>query len=114
MPITARDPELKRRRGYTDRKTYVRVDGSEVLFRKDWTRRKQELVERSGGYCERVVMLHRKHEPGCHGRGGEPHHIKKRWPRRDDRIENLADLSHECHVAEDRRKVRWSAKRSAL
>ncbi len=112
MPITSRDPDKKRRRGYTDPKSFVRVDGSEVLFGKDWTRRKAELAKRSRGICERWSILHAPHDAFCRGQGGEPHHIKKRWPVRDDRLGNLADLSHACHSGEDRRKVRWSAKRS--
>jgi hypothetical protein len=39
----------------------------------------------------------------------DPHHINKRWPRRDDRIENLVHLCGPHHAEKDPRKVRWSA-----
>lgn len=102
-----RDAAEKERRGYRDPKSFVRNDGSEVLFRKDWEVRKIELYMRSNGWCERWTVLHRHHAPGCRKEGQEPHHIKKRWPKRDDRLENLANLSHACHAAEDNRKPRW-------
>ena len=115
MPITARDPDAKRRRGYTDRKTYVRVDGSEVLFRKDWKRRVAELAERSGGRCEEIMQVNHADGGGferCHSAAVDPHHKVKRSKRRDDRIENLEHLCRYHHDRKDNRKVRWSAGRS--
>jgi len=38
-----KDAELKEQRGYTNPKSFVRNDGSEVLKGEDWKRRKMEL-----------------------------------------------------------------------
>lgn len=107
-----RDEDLKRTRGYTDPSSYVRRDfgGTEKLVGQDWLERKVELFMRSNGGCERVSILGKPHAEGCDYRGTEAHHIVKRSIRRDDRLENLANLSHACHAAEDERKPRWSKK----
>jgi len=102
-----KDAELKEQRGYTNPKSFVRNDGSEVLKGEDWKRRKMELSKRSAGMCERSVVIGRPHDDSCYGRGQEPHHIKKRSQGRDDRLSNLANLSHACHKAEDPRKPRF-------
>ena len=47
-----RDEQTKRERGYKDKRSKVRPDGSEVLYGKDWTKRKLELWERCAGRCE--------------------------------------------------------------
>jgi hypothetical protein len=105
MPITARDPELKAQRGYSDPKSFVRVDGSEVLKGRDWARRVAELQERSKGRCEQIC-------PGgrCLADARDPHHVIKRWPRRDDSLSNLLHVCGTHHYALDPRKPRWSSK----
>lgn len=108
-----KDANLKKSRGYTDPKSFVRLDGSEVLHNEDWVKRKLELHERSGGFCERVKILGEPHVRMCSMHGEEPHHIKPRWPKRDDRLENLANLSHACHWAEDERKIGGRSKKGA-
>lgn len=105
-PVHQLDVVAKQRLGYTNPKSYVRRDGSEVLYKEDWQARVLQLAMRSRGACERLSVLGRQHDVDCNGRGGDPHHIKKRWPRRDDRLVNLADLSRACHDAEDPRKIR--------
>lgn len=79
-----KDPQLKAERGYTDPRSYVRNDGSEVLYGSDWKQRKQELEERSGGRCEYIVDLHR-----CVLDGAIPAHIIPRYPKRDDQLSNI-------------------------
>lgn len=100
-----KDEAEKKRRGYTDPESYVRNDGSERLVGKDWKKRKQELLRRSRGRCERWDVLGKSHDAFCNGEGGEPHHVVSRSKRRDDRLFNLANLSHACHSAEDPRKI---------
>jgi hypothetical protein len=102
-----KDADLKIQRGYKHPKSFVRNDGSEVLKGGDWIKRKWELQKRSAGMCERSTVLGRPHNVLCYGRGGEPHHIKRRSAGRDDRLANLANLSHACHKAEDPRKTRF-------
>jgi hypothetical protein len=103
-----RDRQATEARHFLDKKSYVAPDGREVLYGLDWKMRKQELLKRSLGRCERFSILGKSHDAWCRAEGGEPHHIKKRWPLRDDRLENLANLSHWCHLAEDERKPRWT------
>ena len=100
-----KNAQLKAERSYTDPDSFVRDNGSEVLKGDDWRERKLELHRRSQGRCERFTVLHKAHDAFCYGEGGEPHHIVPRWPTRDDRLSNLADLSHACHRAEDERKI---------
>lgn len=110
MGATAKDSDEKVRRGYRDKNTIVWANGRERLEGRDWRKRKKELAERSRGRCERVSILGKPHETLCYGRGDEPHHIQKRSVLRDDRLSNLAHLSHACHLAEDDRKIRSDKK----
>ena len=104
--MLAKDPQLKHERGYKDKRSYVRNDGSEVLFGKDWKKRKAELWERCGGKCEfRIQPLLR-----CSTEAQDPHHRIKHWPRRDDRLSNLWALCRFHHKLFDKRKPRWTPK----
>jgi hypothetical protein len=98
-----RDDTLKAQRGYTG-KSYVRLDGSEVLYGADWERRKLELWERAGGQCEQKTSFRHR----CKSPADDPHHIKQRSKGRDDRIENLLALCRFHHNQLDRRKPKWS------
>lgn len=92
-----RSEELKKARGYTDPKSFVRIDGSEVLHNQDWRNRKMELAERSGGICEYVEGP----DPfnpltwRCARSATIPAHIEPRYPRRDDRMNNLRHYCYE-------------------
>lgn len=108
MGATAKDHEAKIRLGYRDKDSVVWIDGRERLVGWDWRKRTKELAQRSHGRCERFSILGNQHHPLCRGTGEEPHHIQKRSVLRDDRLSNLAHLSHACHSAEDPRKVRWT------
>ena len=101
-----RDDAEKQRRGYTDPRSFVRLDGSEVLHRVDWLKRKQELGERSGGRCEYMDEVGFR----CVWDADDPHHIIPRSKKRDDRLSNLVALCRGCHRALDRRQVRWTPK----
>lgn len=109
-----RDDEEKARRGYTDPRSYVRRDGSEVLKGEDWQRRVAELAERSGGRCEEEIV--RADNPRmplwCINVARDPHHKIKRSLYRDDRLTNLAHLCGWHHDEKDGRKPRFSARGS--
>lgn len=98
------DEAEKQRRGYTNLRSVVRRDGSEVLFKEDWRARVLELWNRSDGACE-MRMLGLEHAEHCSGDMHHPHHIVQRSVRRDDRLANLAGLSRACHRAVDERRV---------
>ena len=104
----ARDKQLKAERGYAHPNTIVFADGREKLAGSDWANRKYALLIRSKGKCERTAILGKPHAERCSGAAEEPHHIISRWTSRDDRLQNLAALSHACHLAEDHRKLKWS------
>ena len=102
MAMLNKNPDLKAQRGYTDPKSFVRNDGSEVLRGEDWRRRKRELWQRCGGQCEYRYINGAR----CRGDCNDPHHHpRKRWPVRDDRLENLVGLCREHHKLVDPRKV---------
>lgn len=103
-----RDVQATEAKHFLDPRSYVTPDGREILYGNDWKARKGELLKRSLGQCERFTILGRPHDAWCRSEGGEPHHKIKRSKLRDDRLENLANLSHWCHVAEDERKPRWT------
>lgn len=112
--------ELKRKRGYTDPKTIVRVDGSEVLHGKDWATRKDELWNKAGGRCEYNIPDMWPNEgfspQRCSETSGDPCHIVPRHPRRDDRLENLkfyCRRHHELTEKQSWRRVRWTKKPEA-
>jgi len=102
------DKQVTGARKFKNLRSYVALDGREVLYGRDWEARKIELHIRSNGWCERFTILHKQHEPNCWKEGEEPHHIIPRSKGRDDRLSNLANLSHACHWAEDKRKPKWS------
>jgi hypothetical protein len=101
------DKQLKEQRCYLEENTIVWEDGREKLVGIDWYGRKYELLIRSKGKCERTAILGKPHAERCSGAAEEPHHIISRWTSRDDRLSNLAALSHACHRAEDKRQPRW-------
>lgn len=101
-----RDKALKAERGYVDPKSYVRTDGSEVLYGRDWTQRKKELWKRCQGRCEWIVDGHPLPER-CRNEANDPHHRIPRSKRRDDRLLNLAALCRMHHNLLDPRRSRW-------
>lgn len=102
------DEAEKQKRGYTNPRSIVRHDGSEILFKEDWRARVQELRVRSGGVCEEIVPFTSGNR--CWKAAADPHHKMKRSVRRDDRLSNLKDLCREHHDLLDPRKPRWSKK----
>jgi len=102
-----KDPNLKRERGYIERKSYVRNDGSEVLYGLDWRRRKVQLWERCGGKCEYIITHGYRPllDVRCQRTAEDPHHKVPRSKRRDDRISNLIALCRYHHRMIDERKI---------
>jgi hypothetical protein len=104
------DNEAKARLGYKDKRSKVYPDGREVLYGKDWAKRKQELWERCGGKCEWIVD---NDEPftrafRCRSEAHDPHHtIPRSRGRRDDRLENLIALCRLHHDILDWKKLKW-------
>jgi hypothetical protein len=109
-----KSPELKLARGYSDPKSFVRDDGSEVLYGKDWKMRVNvELFLRCGGRCEheqpwKVWPLGGPAMERCTNDAEDPHHRIPRSKGRDDRLENLQALCRYHHNLLDKRKVKWS------
>ena len=81
---------------FTDPRSYVRRDGSEVLYRDDWKRRVAELDDRSGGRCEHNPFPENE-DMRCARQAADPDHIVKRSKRRDDRLSNLRALCRYHH-----------------
>jgi hypothetical protein len=91
-------------------KSYMRSDGSEVLFKEDWDARKKELWQRCGGRCEQLNALYALR---CRRLADDPHHVIARSKRRDDRLTNLIALCRWHHNALDERKPRWTKRERA-
>lgn len=100
------DRQATAERRFEHSKSRVLKDGRLILIGEDWTEQKVALFLRSNGKCERYSILGRPHDAWCSGKSEEAHHIIARSKGRDDRMPNLAGLSHACHSAEDPRKVR--------
>lgn len=92
----------KKARGYREKKSLVRPDGSETLVKKDWAKRKQELAQRSGGQCERILSDGTR----CRNEADDPHHLKARSKGRDDRLGNLIALCRGCHNLLDWKRIK--------
>jgi len=101
-----RDEQTKSERGYVEKNSIVRFDGSEKLVGKDWKRRKQELETRSGGRCEWVNSDMER----CRSAARDPHHIRARSKGRDDRLSNLLHVCGLHHDLFDWKKLRWTPK----
>ena len=97
-----KSPELKVQRGYRDPKSFVRLDGSEVLVRADWKKRKQELWWRCGGQCEYKYPNGARCREDC----VHPHHTPvPRWKKRIDNLENLMGVCAAHHRLLDGRLI---------
>jgi 5-methylcytosine-specific restriction endonuclease McrA len=103
------DNEAKKRLGYKHPKSKVRFDGSEVLHGSDWKRRKEELWERCGGQCERIVEIDEEtRQPiRCKEAAEDPHHIIPRSKGRRDNLSNLEALCRRHHSMLDWKKIYW-------
>jgi len=92
----------------------VLPDGREICKGYQWEKRKREVKERSGGFCEAHVILgHEKHQThfiGIHE--GDIHHIVKRSKARDDRAENLLWICRSAHI-EIHEKMRSAGRKGA-
>jgi hypothetical protein len=115
------DRELTAAKNFKHPKSYVAPDGREVLYGKDWSTRKLELLERAHGRCEWITRdTVRRHEGSslvtmeipvrCKSEAHHPHHIIRRSVKRDDRLPNLKALCVLHHDLLDERKPRWSKK----
>jgi hypothetical protein len=99
-------------RCFTDPKSYVTADGREVLYRKDWTARKEELRQRSAGRCEKITSDGRR----CRSAAVHPHHfpVRRRTKgsnTRDDRMTNLLDICALHHALDHPEKQpQWTVK----
>src|SRR6266853_368895 len=90
---------------YLDYRSFMRSDGSEVLYEEDWKARVEELRRRCGGRCEEEGKYGR-----CRNEAADPHHVIRRSIRRDDRLENLLGLCRMHHDLLDERKIRSDKK----
>jgi len=107
---------------YLDWRSFMRSDGSEVLYGEDWDARVADLRRRSGGQCEQQLEVTTKWMEGdlvktslarmerCRCEAADPHHIIRRSVRRDDRLSNLQALCRYHHDLLDERKVRSDRK----
>lgn len=101
-----KNPTLKAERCYSDPDSYVRDDGSEVLYGEDWRQRVEELRERSKGRCEQLIGVDEDgEEVYCSNDATDPHHIVPRSNYRDDRLPNLKHICRRCHIMLDPRKI---------
>jgi predicted restriction endonuclease len=100
-----KDLQETKARHFRDPRSYVRNDGSEVLYQADWTVRKHDVWERGSGRCEYMVGAER-----CRSEMQDPHHIVPRSKGRDDRMGNLIGLCRLHHDLFDRRKLQWTPK----
>jgi hypothetical protein len=105
-----RDREATLMARFDDARSFLWKDGREQLVGLDWKNRLKDLEARCSGFCEMTKILGKPHVPDCDGWAGEPHHIIRRSVSRDDRLSNLAGLSHACHDSLDDRKVRSDRK----
>ena len=99
-----RDEVEKKLRGYREKDSIVRPDGSEILVGRDWKQRKRELAERCGGRCEHMISDIER----CPAEATDPHHVKARSKGRDDRLTNLQGLCHPHHEMLDWKKLHWT------
>ncbi len=98
--------------GFTNKRSYCRPDGRQVLKGKDWTKRKEELWARCQGRCEQKVGIESWQR--CRSTAAHPHHKIHKGNggiNHDDRLSNLValcQLHHELQHPE--KQVRWSKK----
>jgi 5-methylcytosine-specific restriction endonuclease McrA len=97
------DVAATRARGFQDKRSRVRTDGREVLYKKDWEQRCCEVVIRDLGICQ---ICHKRVEDW---QAGDVHHIISRHESRDDRMTNLQLVHRKCHEdLHPTKQVRWT------
>ncbi len=96
------DRQATAARKFHDKRSYVAPDGRDVLYGRDWDDRRYELLLRSGGQCERIILGSR-----CWRDAEDPHHVTLRSILRDDRMTNLLAVCRRCHVSldQEQRKI---------
>jgi hypothetical protein len=109
-----RDNEEKKKRGYTNDKSIVWMDGREKLYGEDWTKRKEELFNACGGRCQQIdpcpsfgVVDKRCTTWFANIKQMDAHHVQKRSKNRDDRMRNLLALCRYHHRKLDPRVPRF-------
>lgn len=112
------DKEATLAQNYQDYRSFMRSDGSEVLYGEDWKARVEQLRVRSGGRCEsqqpwKVWPLSGPGLERCSRDAQDPHHVIRRSVRRDDRLSNLQALCRYHHDLLDERKIRSDKKERA-
>ena len=93
---------------FSDKRSYVALDGRWVCCGSDMVERRGEVYRRDKGICQMC---------GSHvsWNKGEAHHVKSKGRNlRDDRTSNLAwscgrYTENRCHAKEHNREVKWSA-----
>ena len=87
--------KLKHETGeYENPNSYIRLDGAEFLFGRDWQRRRGEVLERDGHRCVtcmKLLTMDTLHT----------HHIKERSKGGTDNIENLASKCSQHHIGSE-------------
>jgi hypothetical protein len=89
-------------RNFSDPRSRVMQDGREILFEDDYRLRVAEVLERDNYECQwSVIGAAIPTDDGkiktygmiCGAPANQhPHHIKHRWPKRDDRAQNLMSI----------------------
>lgn len=87
------DRQATEARQFKDERSFVWKDGREQLYGADWDERRFELLQRSRGQCENVILGRR-----CLREAADPHHKTLRSIARDDRLEALLAVCRRCHT----------------
>ncbi len=103
---------------FQDPRSYVCLDGRQILYGKDWKARKAELWARCQGRCEKIVDTEIRGGGSigikairCRSEAAHAHHVTKRSVKRDDHLEALIAycvLHHE--LAHPEKQPRWTKK----
>jgi hypothetical protein len=89
-------------REFSDPRSRVMQDGREILFEDDYRLRVAEVLERDNHKCQwptgpacnlAAPWAEPNYKMVCGAPANQhPHHIKHRWPKRDDRAQNLMSI----------------------
>jgi hypothetical protein len=106
------DRQVTAMRKFKDPKSYVCADGREILHGEDWDARRFELLQRSRGQCEYIIIDGLHGPVRCRRDANDPHHVTLRSVKRNDKLSELLALCRHHHNVLDReqRKAKIAAR----
>jgi hypothetical protein len=111
-----KDPAATAAAKFTDKRSYVRLDGKRFLFGDDIEQLRRQVFERDGYRCtgevvdevDGIIYHGERCDRPVAWDSGHMHHIQSRGKRGDDSLSNCVTVCDRCHnKLHPRVRLRW-------